>query len=126
MKLDYRELPIFINARDLVTPLKRQVTWLLEAGYSRIYILDNDSTYPPLLDFYAAFRAEVMVLPLGANVGHTALWDLGILESLEISTPFVYTDPDIVPIDECPGQVLEFYLEVLRPIRTRTRSDSGW
>jgi hypothetical protein len=125
VKLDYRDIPIFINARDLVTPLKRLVTWLLEGGYSRIYILDNDSSYPPLLEFYAAIRGEVTVLPLGANVGHKALWDLGILEHLGISTPFVYSDPDIVPIDECPKQVLEFYLEVLRAFPYKAKVGFG-
>ncbi len=125
MKPDYREIPVFINARDLVTPLKRQVTWLLEAGYSRIYILDNDSSYPPLLEYYAAIRDDVTVLPLGANVGHTALWDLEILKALDITTPFVYTDPDIIPIDECPGQVLEFFLEVLHAYPHKTKVGFG-
>ncbi len=114
MVKDFRSIPIFINARDLLTPLERLVTWLLDFDYHKIYILDNDSSYPPLLEYYDAIRDEVTVLPLKANVGHTSLWELKILERLDITTPFVFTDPDIVPIDECPRDVLAFFLDILR------------
>ena len=114
MVKDFRSIPILINARDLLTPLERLVTWLLEFDYHKIYILDNDSSYPPLLEYYDAIRDDVTMLPLGANVGHTSLWELKILERLDITTPFVLTDPDIVPIDECPKDVLAFFLDILR------------
>ena len=122
---NYKDIPIFINARDLVSPLKQLVTWLLEAGYHTIYILDNDSTYPPLHEFYSKRPDEVVVIPLGVNAGHTALWDLDILGRLAITTPYVYTDPDIVPIDECPRHVLEFFLEVLGAFPDRTKVGFG-
>ncbi len=125
IKMKYQEIPIFINSRDLVTPLRRLVTWLLEAGYARIFILDNASTYPPLLEYYAAVDKDVTVLPLGANVGHKAIWDLDIVAGLGISTPYVYTDPDIVPLQECPSHVLEYFLEILRAFPKKTKVGFG-
>ncbi len=86
---------------------------------------DNDSTYPPLHDYYAEIKDEVVVIPLGVNAGHKALWDLDILGRLGITTPYVFTDPDIVPIDECPRHVLEFFLEVLRAFPDRTKVGFG-
>jgi hypothetical protein len=125
MNWNAKHIPIFINARDLVSSLKRQVTWLLEANYDNLYILDNDSTYPPLLDYYASIRNEVAVVPLGANVGHKAIWDVDVLGRFGITTPYVYTDPDIVPFEECPHHVLEFFLEVLRAYPNKSKVGFG-
>ena len=42
------QVPIFINSRDRVTPLRELVEWCEHAGQTRIYLVDNDSTYPTL------------------------------------------------------------------------------
>lgn len=107
-RLDYRDFPIFINARDRLGSLQQLVTWLQNAGYRHIYILDNGSTYPPLLAYYQelAHTDGIMVYPLGQNMGHTALWDSSILEKLHIRTPYVYTDPDIIPVEDCPQDIV--------------------
>lgn len=110
------DIPIFINARDRLGMLQRLVNWVVNAGYRRIYILDNDSTYPPLLSYYQTLERvpAIQVVRLGRNIGHTALWNSGILEILKIDTPYVYSDPDVVPVEECPVDVLEYMLAVLR------------
>lgn len=123
--ISYKAIPIFINARDLFEPFVRLVHWLLDAGYTQVYILDNDSSYPPLLDFYQRMRKDIQVVPLGENVGHTALWDRKILERFNVNGPFVYSDPDIVPIAECPPHVLEFFWEVLRAFPEKTKVGFG-
>lgn len=111
---DYQQIPIFINARDRLSCLKQQVDWLLAAGYSKIYILDNASTYPPLLDYYKSMEDQVNVIYLKKNLGYKALWKSGILNVLNIQTPYVYTDPDIVPVEQCPHDVLKKMLVILR------------
>ncbi|HEY7425200.1 MAG TPA: hypothetical protein VH682_13295 [Gemmataceae bacterium] len=121
----YKSIPIFINARDLFAPMARLVDWLLNAGYTRVHILDNDSSYPPLLEYYERMRKDIRIIPLGVNVGHTAIWDLKILERLNVSGPFVYSDPDIVPIAECPPHVVDFFLEVLRAFPNKTKVGFG-
>ncbi len=122
---NFQAFPIFINARDLLVPLRRLVGWLLEAGYTRIYVLDNDSSYPPLLDYYRTMRNAFHLIPLGRNLGPTALWDAKILDRLGIDGPFVWTDPDIVPIEECPANVLEFFWEVLRAYPRKSKVGFG-
>ena len=49
---NWRYVPIFINARDRLGVLKKLIDWLLDAGYRNLIILDNNSTYPPLLEYY--------------------------------------------------------------------------
>ncbi|MBU6427625.1 MAG: hypothetical protein KGR26_01315 [Cyanobacteria bacterium REEB65] len=87
---DVRDVPVFINCRDRVTELRGMVAWLEAAGQRRITLLDNASTYPPLLDYFRETSAEVV--HLGANLGHLALFSAGLVPS----EPFYYSDPDLV------------------------------
>lgn len=108
----YKEIPIFINSRDRVGCLKELVTWLLNAGYKKIIIIDNASTYLPLLEYYTSLedRPEIMLVKLNVNIGHLALWQAGILDALDIRTPYVYTDSDVVPEAECPRDLVRHLL----------------
>lgn len=115
--LDIWDIPIFINSFNRLGCLQRLVDWLLAAGYRRIYILDNASSYEPLLKYYASlpYKApQVQVVLLGQNMGHKALWDSGVLETLNIACPYVYTDSDVVPSEHCPKDVLRHLLAILR------------
>ncbi|MBE8954575.1 MAG: tetratricopeptide repeat protein [Quinella sp. 2Q5] len=112
---NWRDVPIFINARDRLGVMRRQIDWLLDAGYRKIFVLDNASTYPPLLEYYAALETDrrVKIIRLEKNFGFKALWLSNILERLNIATPYVYTDPDVVPAEDCPKDFLKRLMEIL-------------
>jgi len=57
-----------------------------------IIILDNESTYQPLIDWYKTIDKKVDIRAL-KNEGHLALWSTGIYK--EIGQYFIYTDSDI-------------------------------
>ena len=84
--------------------MKRLIDWLLDAGYRKLILIDNASTYPPLLEYYAALERDprLKILRLDKNLGFKALWLSNALERLKIATPYVYTDPDVLPIERCP------------------------
>ena len=109
-------IPIFINARDRLGVMKQQIDWLLNAGYTNLVILDNNSTYQPMLEYYDSFKNDgrVSIVYLKQNFGYKSIWDSGILEILDIKTPYVYTDPDLVPIDSCPKNVVQLLLKILK------------
>jgi hypothetical protein len=90
------DAPVFITVRDRLRDLQRLVEWLERAGHERIVLLDNASTFPPLLEYLAATPHEVR--RLGANLGSRALWEAGMVPDER----FVLTDPDIVPTEDCP------------------------
>ena len=92
--------PIFIICRDRLTPLAALVQWLERTGCECIYLLDNDSAWPPLLEYYE--RSPHSVIRLGVNAGHLAPWELGIVERYARHERYVVTDPDVVPDDSCP------------------------
>ena len=55
------------------------------------------------------------------NLGHTALWRTDLLDRFAIDTPFVYTDPDILPDETCPPDAVGHLCRVLlrhgRPVK---------
>ncbi|MGL5620070.1 MAG: glycosyltransferase family 2 protein [Tannerellaceae bacterium] len=105
-----KAIPIIINNRNRYTFLLQLIEALELRGYTNIHILDNDSDYPPLLEYYARTKHSVHFLK--ANLGHIALWRSGLIKQFE-SGYFVYTDPDVVPIDSCPDNFMELFLEVM-------------
>jgi hypothetical protein len=109
--IDHKKIPIIINNRNRVTFLKMLIDSLKKKGYKNIYILDNASTYQPLLDFYKIVDCEVIML--GKNLGYDALDQIPLYNKLK-KNYFVYTDSDVVPIEECPDDFLKFFLEILR------------
>jgi hypothetical protein len=107
--------PVFINSRDRLSPLTELVSWLERVGVDEIYIIDNDSAYPPLLEYYSQTPHRVVML--GRNVGKNALWDADGLFDLTRGRAFAYTDSDIVPDPACPLDALDLFLSILERYR---------
>jgi hypothetical protein len=92
--------PVLILCRDRVESLRELVSWLERAGLERVVLVDNDSSYEPLLDYLD--RTPHEVVRLGRNVGKHAVWVERRLGRMLGRRPFVLTDPDVVPVPECP------------------------
>jgi len=88
-------VPAFVIVRDRLTDLKALVEWLERAGHDRITFLDNDSTWPPLLEYLE--KTPHKVIYFGQNMGPHVLWDWDVPDEY-----FIYTDPDVVPHEDCP------------------------
>jgi hypothetical protein len=108
---DLSGIPIIINNRNRLTYLKQLVDWLQNAGYTNIYILDNNSNYGPLLEYYQS--TQVNVIRLESNYGHLSLWKSGIYKKF-YSSYYVYTDPDVLPIETCPPNFMQHFLQLLK------------
>lgn len=98
------QIPVYIVNRDRVGCTKRLVDWLLAAGTERVVIVDNASTYPPLLKFYEELPAGVELHQVGRNAGPLVCWQDEL--HLRQETPFVVTDADVVPSDCCPKDLV--------------------
>mgnify|MGYP002241251986 FL=1 len=70
---DAKEIPIIINNFNRLTTLRLLTETLTACGYTNIYILDNASTYPPLLEYYKT--CPFTVFHLNQNLGFKALWE---------------------------------------------------
>ncbi|HTN46282.1 MAG TPA: hypothetical protein VL098_08045 [Flavipsychrobacter sp.] len=113
-KLKYRKIcdayniPIIINNFNRLTFLQRLISSLEMRGLTNIHILDNASTYPPLLEFYK--KTQYNVIYIGKNVGHLALWKTDIYKRFYRDF-YVYTDSDLEIVPECPKDFLHVFLE---------------
>jgi hypothetical protein len=101
-------IPVFVNCRDRVTDLKLLVSWLERAGQERITLLDNASTWPPLMEYLHQSPHEVIYL--NENLGSRAIWRADLVPD----EWFAYSDPDVVPIEDCPLDAVEHLLDVLQ------------
>lgn len=109
-KKDLYSLPIIINNFNRLSFLKLQLQRLRNLGYNNIYIIDNNSTYDPLLRFYK--NSDEKVFYLDQNVGFLALWRTLIFEYFK-DDYYIYTDSDIVPSEECPKDFIHHFKNLL-------------
>ncbi len=103
-------IPIIINNFNRLAYPLLLIEWLEQAGMTHIVILDNASTYPPLLEYYKNCPHRVVLL--GKNAGYMALWESPIFEEFK-NDFYVYTDPDLLPIAQCPKDFMEVFLKLL-------------
>jgi hypothetical protein len=103
---DFKSTPIVIISRDRLEPLCQLLKWLDKAGYTRPLLVDNASTYQPLVEFLD--QSDVEIIRLNQNFGHLAPWTSNEVQTrLESVSPVVVTDCDVVPDDGCPANVVE-------------------
>ncbi len=71
---------------------KKMADWLSSRGLEPIFV-DNNSDYPPLLEYYKA--TPYQVLRMEGNYGHEVVWRHGVIETLGIKEDYIVTDPDL-------------------------------
>lgn len=112
---DWRDTPIWILNHDrLDIGFRELLTWLKKAGMTKIGVIDTESTYPPLLDFYGSPEFNGVQIVRCANLGHEAFWklDLHLPPVTQPGARYIVTDADIVPDKDCPLDLVRKMHEV--------------
>lgn len=111
-KLD--RIPIVLNNRNRLTMLRSLIDWLVASGMKEIHILDNDSTYGPLLAYYSELESRrlAVVHRLGRNVGPYALWQTSLYRRLRWKY-YVYSDSDVLPCSPDGIGALRLFMDLL-------------
>ena len=120
--LNYYDIPIIINNFNRLGYLKKLINSLESRGYSNIYIIDNHSTNPPLLEYYN--DCPYTVFCLNKNVGFRAIWETGIYEMFK-QNYYVYTDSDMEIDDSCPNDFMEYFVRILEKYPTAQKVGFG-
>jgi glycosyltransferase involved in cell wall biosynthesis len=94
-------IPVIINNRDLLTwPMAMVNKISLLDGIGEIVIVDNESTYEPLLDWYC--KQNIAKVVYCNNLGHAGAWISNIVNEIGAKY-YVVTDSDLgidhIPID---------------------------
>jgi GT2 family glycosyltransferase len=108
--MDFKNIPIIILSYNRVSCLRDQITAFESRGYRNLVILDNNSAYPPLLEYYKTIPYEI--IRLKENYGHTAFITQGVVRRF-MGDWYAYTDPDIIPSEECPDDFMEHFHNLL-------------
>ena len=103
---DPRDIPIIINSFNRLTTLRRLIASLEQRGLTNIHILDNCSTYPPLLEWYATDGRRYDIIRLPKNLGFKALWKHRPTRKRFCGDYYIYTDPDLELDPACPADVV--------------------
>lgn len=108
---DLKKTPIIINNYNRLTSLKKLIEDLETRGYNNIFIIDNNSDYQPLIDFYK--NSKYKVYRLNKNIGFKALWKSNLWYKF-IFNNYCYTDSDLSLCKECPDDFLEKFSQLLK------------
>ena len=108
----YKSVPIIINNCNRLTMMRKFIASLESRGYRNIYIIDNASTYPPLLEWYS-HECPYPVFLMHENLGHLAFWKSGIYKMFQ-DTYYAYTDSDLELQEDCPDDFMEKFIDLLR------------
>lgn len=109
---DFKNIPVYIISFNRLSCLKQLVARLERAGYSNIHIVDNGSSYPPLLE--ELDKTPHVVHRMKKNYGHRVLFDAPDFADVVNNEYFVLTDPDVVPVNECPDDFIEVFYNALQ------------
>lgn len=108
------KIPVIINNRNLLTWTKAMVDKIKTYDdVDDIIIIDNNSTYLPLLEWYKTLPCTIIYL--SENGGHFAPWNSGTVSKLN-SQYYVVTDPDL-GIDDTPKNSLTFLVNKMQELK---------
>ncbi|MBC7389868.1 MAG: glycosyltransferase family 2 protein [Opitutaceae bacterium] len=107
---EVKRYPIIINNFNRLEYLQQQIEWLLKAGQTNLHIVDNGSTYEPLLRYYKTVPATVY--KLDRNVGHESFWRTHLHQRFG-RYYHVYTDPDVLPDENTPTDFMYYFKSLL-------------
>jgi len=120
--IDVKNIPIIINNFNHLSYLQSLLSKLEEAGYKNIYIIDNNSSYKPLLDFYENLPYKVFRLKV--NYGYLSLWKSGIYKLFK-KRYYIYTDSDVVPADFSPTNYVEYFFQIMQQYKNAEKVGFG-
>lgn len=100
-------IPILINNFNRLDLLKKQIEWLLNLDDKvAILIVDNLSTYPPLLDYYKNIdHPLVQVIYLNFNSWRKGVEYIG-RKKLPGFKKYIITDSDLLPYHNTPKNIV--------------------
>lgn len=110
-------LPVIINNRNRLSTTKKLVEDLLNRNTDNIWIIDNDSNYQSLLNWYKIIEKDIKIIR-SHNAGHLALFSLGVINDIKEDWCF-YTDSDIELNEKMPSNYQEYMMYVAEKYNTK-------
>ena len=110
-KGDFFNIPIYIISYNRFEYLRQMLEWLEKCGYKNITIIDNNSNYEPLLEFYKT--CPYNVIRMKKNYGHFVFYKHIRFFWKRILSFYILTDPDLSLVEECPNDFVEQFVKIM-------------
>jgi hypothetical protein len=105
-------IPVYIISFNRLKYLKQSIEWLESNGHTNIIIIDNNSTFKPLLEFYD--HTPHKVIKINKNKGHLVFHKDIRFFFIRNFTFYVLTDPDLLPVKECPADYMNHFVNTIK------------
>jgi len=110
-----KNFPLLLISYNRLSYLRKQVDYFRKIGFSRIIILDNASTYEPLLYWLQQIEKDgITVERLKHNIGPYALYRETSLFERYAKDYYFMSDCDVLPDKQCPDDFAEFFYSTLQ------------
>lgn len=106
------EIPVIIINFNQLFYLRKLVGFLKQRGFINIVIVDNQSSYPPLLAYYETLTG-VTVEHMDDNYGHKVFFENEILQKKYGQGYYIITDADILPNENLP---IDFVSQLIKQL----------
>lgn len=106
-------IPIIIINFNQLENLKHLIDFLLKRKFSNIVIVDNNSDYAPLIEYYETIKGKVKVERMDNNYGHMVFFKNPALLKKYAKGYYVVTDADILPNPNLPENFMDVLLQKL-------------
>lgn len=113
------KFPIFIISYNRLDCLRKLLEWLGTAESAEPIVIDNGSTYGPLLDWLEQMSRTILVHRFNDNYGPYRVWEQRLFDrhTSQQQPFFLVTDPDVVPIPQCPKDAIPRLVDVWNEFR---------
>ncbi|MBR6838258.1 MAG: hypothetical protein IKM94_01690 [Alphaproteobacteria bacterium] len=108
---DVYQTPVFVISFNQLSYVKQMVSWLKKYGFSNIHIVDNKSTYKPLLNYLK--KVDCVVHNMDKNYGHTVVWTSGQFDDIITKQCYIVSDCDIAPNPNLPKDFMHNLYQIL-------------
>lgn len=110
---DPLSIPVIIINYNRLADLEKLVSFLLKRKHKNIVVVDNGSTYPPLLEYYEKIKNKVTIKIMNYNYGHLVFWRNPELYKEYSNGYHIVTDFDIIPNEELPENYVGQLISIL-------------
>ncbi len=114
-------IPVIIINFNQLEYLKDLIHFLEDKKTINIIIIDNNSTYLPLLKYYDEIADNIVIHRQKDNLGHLVFWKNRELFHKYANGFFIVTDADIVPNTSLPTNYLKRMLDLLYKYKEITK-----
>lgn len=104
-------LPIIIPTHNNPTYVKNSVDFYHSIGHENILLIDNNSSYLPMIDYLHSISNEVSVVMQKINFGPRQFYDDRSIYAL-LPEYFILTDPDLRFSNKFPTNFVDILIEL--------------